>query len=116
MPKLRKITYLSNNFYMDPKTIVDLRDHCSNPMAGQVITLAGTPVQPVIHLPNTVGNKGLSGFAANLFFLFAQYFKFKPRIKFTGGGTFIPYNRTFTPGAFNDVCLFEIFEWYTTVD
>ncbi len=117
--QLKHLTLFSNKFY-NQKTghLVILRMTCSNPLKGQVITFAAIPVRPQFHPPNTVGNSKLSGYTVNLFFQYAKYFKFKPQIYPSGQGSFIPHNKTFSPGALNDVsstmCFYKQFSQVVT--
>ncbi len=79
---------------------------CHNPMGGQLITMAGLPIRPQFHFPNSVGNEKMSGFAFNMFMLYAKLYGFRTKLFFRGGGTYMPQNRTFTPGAFSAVSIY----------
>ncbi len=104
MPKMSKIKIFSGSLLNKKLKMAKLgKLACENPMKGQIVTYSGVPIRPLIHLPNTISTNKLSGYAVNLFFSYAKYFKFKPKVIFSRNGAFISYNKTFTPGSFNAV-------------
>ncbi len=103
MPESKTLMFSQERHILGTQNPEQLWMACSHPLRGQVVTFAAIPVRPQFHPPNTVGNLRLSGYTVNLFFLYAKYFAFKPKIYPTGGGSFIPHNKTFSPGSLNDV-------------
>ncbi len=103
-PERKIMVPFSGKFYnANSRKPEDIEGACRNPMRGQLITLAALPARPQIHFPNTVGNKKMSGIVVNLFFTYAKIYKFKTKMTFGGGGSYIPQNKSFTPGQYNSV-------------
>ncbi len=108
MPKVKKLLLTSPDTAKTKEKAIQLplnifHDICSNPMAGQTLTLTGIASFPQAILPNVLNNKFISGYSVNMFLLYAKYFRFRPKITFTGGGTYMAHNDSFSPGKFHDV-------------
>ncbi len=108
MPRVEKLLLTSPETAVTKVKTIQLplnifSDFCSNPMDGQTLTLTEIPSFPQAILPNVLNNKFISGYSVNMFLLYAKHFKFRPKITFTGGGTYMAHNESFSPGKFHDV-------------
>ncbi len=77
---------------------------CKNPFKGQTIINANYHRAPQALRPGVFHTKKMSGYGINTFMLLSRYFQFKPQLSFVSGGSYLPRNRTFTPGRYQEVC------------
>ncbi len=83
-------------------------DMCKNPFKGQTITNANYHKAPQALLPGVFKIKKISGYGINTFMLLSRYFQFKPKLSFVGGGSYLPNNKSFTSGRYQEVYCFQI--------
>lgn len=107
VPTLEHIDICSNNegCLHSPKKVEDKQNlNCKNPLDGQRLIMEISPSIPRVIEPKHSG-MDFSGYAVNLFQMYAKKYNFAPVLSNSGEGpgTYFAHNKSFSPGTISNV-------------